>query len=99
MPKNPDPAWAELERRWRGLFASLQGGGEAPPGRRLRTEGLMEAMVLLDVASESAVQDALENCYIEAFGEPLPGDWRELFPFPQIPGFGRRAPVFPSAKD
>jgi hypothetical protein len=59
----------------------------------------MEALVLLGLASESAVQDALEQCYRETFGEALRRDWRELFPFPQIPGFGQRAPVVPSTPD
>ena len=84
MPKKPELAWAELERRWHGIFSTLQGGGEVPPARRLRCEGLM---------------DALERRYEECYGEPLRNDWRELFPFPQIPGFGQRAPVYPSTRD
>jgi hypothetical protein len=70
-------AWAELERRWHGIFSTLHSGGEVPPAQRLRTEGLMEAIVLLGIASPENVQDA----------------------FPQIPGFGQRAPVYPSTRD
>jgi hypothetical protein len=92
-------AWAELERRWHGIFSTLHSGGEVPPAQRLRTEGLMEAIVLLGIASPENVQDALERCYADCYGEPLRGDWRELFPFPQIPGFGQRAPVYPSTRD
>ena len=99
MPKNPELAWAELERRWREIFTALRDGGEVPPGRRLRAEGMMETLVLLEIAEADAVQDALANCYREVNGTPLREDWRELFPFPQIPGFGRRAPVYPSTSD
>jgi hypothetical protein len=99
MPKIPEQAWLELEGRWRHIFSTLHGGGEIPPGQRLRAEGFMEAVVLLELSTEAAVQDALEHCYRDIFGEPLRRDWRELFPFPQIPGFGQRAPVYPSTPD
>lgn len=99
MPKNPELAWNAMEQRWRTLFSLLSQGGEVPPSLRLRTEGLMEAQVLMGLADQASVQDALEICYQDVTGEALRGDWRELFPFPQIPGFGRRAPVFPSTPD
>ena len=89
----------ELESRWRQMFTALADGGEVPPSRRLRTEGMMETLVLLDLATEAELQDAMAAIYSDCYGESLPEDWRELFPFPQIPGFGRRAPVYPSTKD
>lgn len=99
MPKKSDIALVDLDRRWRGIFETLQAGGEVSPSRRLRTEGVMEAVVALGLASESELQEALEACYRECIGEALPRDWRELFPFPQVPGFGQRAPVYPSTSD
>ncbi|MEE4191853.1 MAG: hypothetical protein V2I66_09735 [Halieaceae bacterium] len=99
MPKNTEHALAELEHRWQQIFERLAGGSEVPPAQRLRTEGYMEALVALGVATEPDLQDALERQYREAYGEALPGDWRELFPFPQVPGFGQRAPVYPSTGD
>lgn len=99
MPKNRDIALADLDRRWRRIFEALRAGGEVSPSLRLRTEGVMEAVVALGLASEAELQEALESCYRECSGEALPRDWRELFPFPQIPGFGQRAPVYPSTCD
>ena len=99
MPKIEELALAEIEKRWRSLFAALEEGGEVSPANRLRTEGFMEALVCMGLATETALQDALERCYAECFSEGLADDWRELFPFPQVPGFGRRAPVYPSARD
>ena len=99
MPKIHEQALAELEQRWQLIFQRLAGGSEVPPTQRLRAEGFMEALVALGLATESDLQAALERHYRDAFGEPLPGDWRELFPFPQVPGFGQRAPVYPSTSD
>jgi hypothetical protein len=89
----------ELQSRWSAIFSRLQAGGEVPPGMRLRTEGLMEAAVLLELASEDDLLAAMGSCYSDCYGAPMPLDWRELFPFPQIPGFGQRAPVYPSTGD
>ncbi len=99
MPKKADYALAELERRWRGIFETLAAGGEVPPATRLRTEGYMLAVVDLGLATEEALTRAMEACYLECFGEGLQPGWRELQPFPEVPGFGRRAPVFPSTSD
>jgi hypothetical protein len=99
MPKNAEFALAELEQRWRRIFETLAAGGEVPPSLRLRTEGFMEALVALELATEGALAEALEDCYLGCFSESLPEDWRDLMPFPQVPGFGRRAPVFPSTSD
>ena len=93
----------ELERRWRHIFATLSAGGEIAPALRLRAEGFMEALVLLGLATPEDLQARMAFCYSSEFGESLEQDWgeawSELFPFPQIPGFGQRAPVFPSTRD
>lgn len=99
MPKNAELALAQLETRWRNIFTTLEQGGEVSPARRLRTEGYMEALVALGLTDEAALQEAMASCYQQCYGQPLQEDWRELFPFPQVPGFGRRAPVFPSTSD
>ncbi len=94
---------AELERRWTDIFTALASGSEVPPARRLRTEGMMEAAVLLGVVSAAEVTAAMERCYRAAFGHDIAAacgaDWRTFFPFPQIPAMGRRAPVYPSAPE
>ena len=89
----------ELENRWRLIFSRLVEGGEVPPTLRLRAEGLMEALVLLELATEEELQFAMAACYADYYSAPLPVDWRELFPFPQIPGHGLRAPVYPSTRE
>lgn len=92
-----------LQGRYQDVFEALAGGGEVSPGQRLRTEGMMETLVLLGVADVLAVQELMDACYAQAFGRTLAeewgGEWRELFPFPQLPGFGQRAPVVPSTRD
>jgi hypothetical protein len=94
---------SELQDRWRGMFADLAAGADLPPARRLRAEGLMEAAVLLGVASEEQLVSAMDDCYRSAFGvaiaEHFGGDWREYHPFPEIPAMGLRAPVYPSTAD
>ena len=94
---------AELERRWQTMFAALAGGDDVPPGQRLRCEGLMEAVVLLEVATPAALQASMERCYHAAFGHSIAqefgADWAEFFPFPQIPAMALRAPVYPSTHD
>ena len=88
-----------LEQCWRAIFTCLVRGGEIAPSQRLRAEGMMQLLVEMEIATESQLQIALASCYLECFGEPLPADWEELFPFPQIPGFGVRAPVYPSTTE
>ena len=85
MPKNESLALARLESRWREIFSALADGGEVP--------------VELGLADERRLQDAMAACYRDCYGEMLQEDWRDLFPFPQVPGFGQRAPVFPSTSD
>lgn len=93
----------ELERRWQRLFRQLEQGLDVPPAQRLRTEGLMEAAALLDPGSEERLQEAMDTAYRQVFGRNLESDfgsdWREFYPFPQIPAVGVRAPVYPSTPD
>ena len=93
----------ELQQRWGEMFAALAAGDDLPPARRLRTEGLMEAALLLEEASEEELVAAMARCYSAAFGRSLEedfgGDWRDCHPFPEIPAMARRAPVYPSAPD
>lgn len=93
----------ELQVRWNEMFVALAAGDDVPPAQRLRAEGMMEAAVLLGVASPDALIAAMDECYRKAGGhaiaEDFGADWRSLFPFPQIPAMMRRAPVFPSTQD
>jgi hypothetical protein len=94
---------AELERRWQRMFAALAGGDDVSPGQRLRTEGMMEAVALLGIATPAALLESMDGCYLAAFGRSI-GDefgaeWQEFFPFPQIPAMAQRAPVYPSTRD
>ena len=85
------------------MFAALAGGGDAPPALRLRAEGMMEALVLLDVATAIDLTAIMDERYQTAFGrtiaEDFGEDWQEFYPFPQIPAMGKRAPVYPSTHD
>jgi hypothetical protein len=93
----------ELQQRWRNMFAALAAGDDLPPGERLRAEGLMEAAVLTGEVSASALQVAMSTAYAEAYGYSLESSfgeqWREFFPFPQIPAMANRAPVYPSTAE
>ncbi len=92
-----------LDARWRDIYTRLAGGQDCPPGLRLRAEGLMEAAVLAGEASQDSLDAALASAYEQAFGHALVDDfgpgWRAFHPFPEIPGFARRAPVFPSTPE
>lgn len=93
----------ELKRRWLAMFGALAGGDDVPPAQRLRTEGMMEAALVLHVATEVELSAAMDSCYSACFGraiaEDFGDDWRDFHPFPQIPAMGRRAPVYPSTPD
>ncbi|MCB1699179.1 MAG: hypothetical protein KDI34_23410, partial [Halioglobus sp.] len=65
----------ELELRWTAMFTALAAGDDLPPTRRLRTEGLMEAAVLVDAASAQEVDEAMDGCYLQAFGKTIAGDF------------------------
>ncbi|MGB1139643.1 MAG: hypothetical protein ACPG1A_02020 [Halioglobus sp.] len=98
-----EPLLAEVKRRLEQMFAALAGGADVAPTHRLRTEGLMEAALLAELADEEQIDSLLADCYHAAFGSELGvdfgADWRAFHPFPQIPAVGRRAPVYPSTKD
>lgn len=92
-----------IEQRWQRQFAALAAGDDVTPSERLRTEGMMESAVLLELATDVEIQSAMARNYEEVFGGSLAAEygaqWAALFPFPQIPAMGKRAPVFPSTKD
>ncbi len=94
---------SELQRRWQQMFAALAASDDLPPGERYRAEGLMEAVLLAGEADETAVDLAMQQCYLAAFGRSIEqdfgDDWRDFYPFPQIPAVMRRAPVYPSTSD
>ena len=96
------PLLTELNSRWRRVFNDLDAGADVPPGLRLRTEGLMEAVALVGELSRDALQAQMDAVYCEINGQGLGAsfgeDWRDFFPFPQIPAMGKRAPVFPSTR-
>jgi hypothetical protein len=93
----------ELSSRWDAMFAALAAGQDLPPAHRLRAEGMMEAAVLAEMASVEDLLLAMGGSYRVAFGRSIEQDfgedWREFYPFPQIPAMGRRAPVYPSTSD
>lgn len=93
----------EVERRLNELLARLVAGDDAPPGAVLRLEGLREAAVLAGLWTEAEAQALLERRYAalcdESLAQSLGADWRERYPFPQLPLFARRAPVSPSTAD
>ena len=93
----------ELHSRWLAMFEALARGEGLTPGLRLRTEGMMEAALLCEGTQEEALTAAMGRCFLQATGQTLVeafGDqWREFYPFPQIPAVTERAPVYPSTKD
>jgi hypothetical protein len=94
---------SEIHTRWRQMFTTLLAGSDLPPTQRLRTEGLMEAITLLGALAPERVQEQMDTVYREVFGRSLAEDfgvqWRDFFPFPQIPAMSARAPVYPSTAD
>jgi hypothetical protein len=97
------PIFDEVNSRWRQMFTALAAGDDVPPSRRLRTEGLMEALVLTGEMTPETLQRAMDSVYTEVFGVGLSDEfgigWQDFFPFPQILAMGRRAPVYPSAPE
>ena len=93
----------EIRGRLRDLLTQLARGGDAPPAQRLQLEGMLEAAVLAGAASSQLLDEELMALYQEAFERTLEedfgADWRDFYPFPQIPATGRRAPVYPSTRD
>ncbi|MDG2046151.1 MAG: hypothetical protein P8J79_02965 [Halioglobus sp.] len=94
---------AEIEQRWATMFAALAAGDDVPPSQRLRAEGMMEAAVVLGIATPDELVEAMEYCYRAIVGcgldEACGDDWQAFFPFPQIPAMSKRAPVYPSTRD
>ncbi len=93
----------ELASRWRDMFGRLRDGEDLPPAVRLRAEGMMESAVLVGEATAEQLQQAMDEAYDAVHGhglvEDFGADWREFYPFPQIPGVMQRAPVWPSTRD
>jgi hypothetical protein len=93
----------ELSNRWDMMFGALARGEDLPPSARLRAEGMMEAAVLLDIASAAQLHSLMASSYQASVGSSLEKDfgedWGDFYPFPQIPAVARRAPVYPSTKD
>jgi len=93
----------ELKARWTSMFTALAAGDDLPPTLRLRAEGLMEAALLTGAASAEELDAGMDACYLQALGQSLADDfgedWRDFYPFPQIPAMGLRAPVYPSTRD
>lgn len=93
----------ELARRWVHMLQRVAAGDDIPPSLRLRAEGLMEALVLGGEASAEELQSAMCGCHLQELGHSLDsvlgGHWREHYPFPQIPFFQQRAPVYPSTRE
>jgi hypothetical protein len=94
---------SELKQRWTAMFIALAAGDDVSPSMRLRAEGMMESALLLGQASMEELDQAMEQCYQGAFRssitEDFGADWREVYPFPQLPARGLRAPGYPSTKD
>jgi hypothetical protein len=94
---------AELKTRWDQMFAALAAGSDVPPTQRLRAEGMMEAAVLVGLATTDELLAAMDASYTSAFGREIAADfaedWQDFYPFPQIPAVGKRAPVYPSTPE
>lgn len=93
----------ELIQRWSHMFAALASGDHITPTDRLRAEGMMESLAMLEAGvSPTAIDQEMNRCFMQALGRTLSvefgEDWREFYPFPQIPCVGHRAPVYPSTK-
>ncbi|MFN2328287.1 MAG: hypothetical protein ABR612_05175 [Chromatocurvus sp.] len=93
----------EVLRRWQDMLSALAAGDDIPPGLRWRTEGMMEALVLLGVHSGDELQQAMADAYQQSLGRSLEtdigADWQAGHPFPEIPFFMRRAPVHRGGHD
>lgn len=94
---------AEVLHRWQGMLSAVEAGDDIPPGLRWRTEGMMEALVLLGARSREELQQAMADAYQQSFGRSLESDigadWQDEHPFPEIPFFMGRAPVHRGAHD
>ena len=97
------PLLAEVHARWQQMFAALQSGGDLPPAQQLRTEGLMEAVILTSELTVEELRGQMAEVYYSVYGRPIAdsfgAQWEAFYPFPQIPAAVRRAPVYPSTAD
>jgi hypothetical protein len=93
----------EIEARLTTAMTRVASGDDLPPGQRFRLEGLMEAAVLTDAASESRLREMVERVHSGCFGlalvQRLWDGWEETHPFPSLPLYTERAPVSPSTSD
>ncbi|MEM6606323.1 MAG: hypothetical protein AAF671_11230 [Pseudomonadota bacterium] len=91
---------SEVEKRLDDLLMRLQHHQDVPPGPLHRLEGLLEAVVLLDAATIHQLNLLLDQRCLSLLGqsmeERLGKNWREHYPFPQLPLYAARAPVVPS---
>ena len=98
-----DKIITELQRRWSAMYAALEQGEDVAPATGLRTEGMMEAAVLAGIASPDELDRQLEDCFRQISGRSLAAafgdEWRRFHPFPELPLWMRRAPVYPSTAD
>ena len=98
-----DSIITELTSRLRGIVSDLAEGQDIPPSRSLRLEGMLEAAVLTGTASAAELDVLLETCYRDGMGRTLTDElgenWREVYPFPELPLRMPRAPVYPSTPD
>lgn len=93
----------EIVSRWTEIFSSLKRGDDVSLGKRLRTEGLMEAASIIGSWNKEDQYSEMQLIYRDVYGvgiENLLGkEWRVLHHFPEIPAYTERAPVFPTTSD
>ncbi|MBT4522877.1 MAG: hypothetical protein HOC23_22995 [Halieaceae bacterium] len=93
----------EIQARWHQLFSLLEAGSDVPPSLWMRTEGLMEAATITGETIPAEIDALMDGVYQTIYGQNLAtafgGDWRDFYPFPQIPAVAKRAPVYPSTSD
>jgi hypothetical protein len=89
-----------IEARLDDLLQGVADGYDAPPGPRLRLEGLCEAAVIAGAATagelDRLIEERRRDILGASFAEVLGPDWRKHHPFPELPLFMERAPVVPS---
>ena len=97
------PLLIEIDARLRTLYAELGDGGNSSPGYRFQLEGLLQAAVILNIATVPGLWQLLDRVYTELYGhsaESVCGSaWEDPGGFPALPVRGQRAPVYPTTKD